>query len=437
MAIDTYNGKIIVDRGKLFLGTEPLSLKGTSATFPFSLTNNSSVNYGVNALRFVFNTPGTVTVDYGDGVKTTYNTYSYAGSANVFIITGNQYFTDLLAQHPIHYYNDGQSNVERTVKISYNKSSLIGYSQSGNMGFAVQPFNFIWAQHPALSSFAVSSANFITSINIAGLSSNTNPSLTALDLSFFNSTSPYYSMAPVEIFNMPLIDLKLGSPGYGTSTLDATKLYEIGNYPVKNTLVNLRIISAVFTAAMGIPTTWTAANLPALRLLQFDSVNTYTTVPNINSLTQLTTLRLINCNSLSSYGNFSSLVNLTFIDFQSSTSISTLGNFPSYFDSFTKLRSISYAGCGQNVQSVCTAIVDIVYNFITRNAPLTGLNNGTIPFRGMTINLTVFSGTTAVNGTIQAPAGFTLGSNNGSPVNAGEKIYVLRNQYATTITLTT
>ncbi|MFP9114314.1 hypothetical protein ACLI1A_10240 [Flavobacterium sp. RHBU_3] len=436
--MDTYNSKIIPDRGKIFIGAQPLVLKGVGSKFPFTTSNNSSLPYAVNAMNFRFSVPDTITIDYGDGTVTTFNTFTYASVANVFIISANLYYTDLQAQHPVHNYADGLS-IERTVKISYNRSNLIRYYQSANIGFSVQPFNFIWAAHPALQEFYLSAMSFVTTLNLDGLTANSCPFLKVLDLTCFASASEWYNHAPVSVFNIPAENLWIGSPGYSSNTtINGTNLHEIANYPIKNYLVNLRLTSMGLTDTLGLPSNWTSTNLPALRLLQISAGNAYTSIPaQVNSLTLLTQLIMSGSTALTAYGNISALKDsLVTLDWQSSTTVYSLGNYPSYFDTFTKLRSISYANCGQSTQSVCTAIVDILYNLVTRNAPLTGANNGTVPYRGMTFNLTVSTGTTAVNGTIQAPTGFVLGSSNGSPANTGEKIYILRNQYGATVLIT-
>ena len=430
------NSKVIADGGKLFVGSSPLVLSGNSATFPFTIGNYSTgVNAGVYAMIFVFNTPGTITIDYGDGVVKTFNTYSYDAYTNCFYITANTAYPDLLAYHPIHNYSGGVAS--RTVKISYNRGLLKSFNQTQNMGYLPQPFNFEWAAHLQLETFSMSTIDYVTSINLNGLTNNTNPLLKNLSVTFFNVASEYYNHAPIQLFNLKLDYLIIGSPGYATnSTIAGTNLTELANYPIAATLKRLTISNAL-NDALGLPTNFTSANFPLLTDFGI-SGNNYTTIPaQVNQLTGLKTLRLISAISITSWGTISALTQLNTIDFQFNTTAYLLGNFPAYFNGFTGLRSFLYNGAGQHVQSVCTAIVDIVYDLITRNAPLTGANNGSVPFRGMNINLTVYNFTTAVNGTVQAPGGYTAGSSNGAPANAGEKIYVLRNQYGTTISLTT
>jgi hypothetical protein len=432
------SGRIVRSGGKAYTGAEPLIFTGTSNTFPFTFQNIAGQAPPNSALQLVFTVATTVKIDYGDGTVRYLNTIPTGQSyANSVIIAANNTigapYTD--AQYT---YPDGL-NILRTVKISYDRGSLREYRHSYNWGMPQQPLNFAWYAHNRLETFA-NQAAYVTDINLVGLSSTTNPYLKTLSVSFFGSSSQFYNKIPESILQIPLENLTLGGIGYNNQgmTMAQMNIDKIGINPIKDTLKSLTFINiTAWTDAQGLPANF--VNLTALESISFNSAR-YTTFPA--PLNAMTWLKGFNYNNSSAYltgwSGIENLINLDNINFNYSTVVAGFGNFPTAWNNFTKLRTVSFANSGVQIAANTTAYVDMLYDFITRNnTPKTGSNSGTIPFRGMILNLSANGSATNVTGTVQAPAGFVLGSNNGTPANTGEKIYVLRNQYGTTVTIST
>jgi hypothetical protein len=131
--------------------------------------------------------------------------------------------------------------------------------------------------------------------------------------------------------------------------------------------------------------------------------------------------------NLTDWGDFSGADNLEKINIQWQQKLSMM--WPSWFTALKKLRTFDCHASFETLESM-NNFVDSVYNFITVNA---SKNVGNTQFRQM--NIITYSASLPANswrpsGTFQAPSGYLQGSNNGSPVNQMEKIYVLINQYA-------
>ncbi|WP_159799237.1 hypothetical protein [Flavobacterium sp. MK4S-17] len=131
--------------------------------------------------------------------------------------------------------------------------------------------------------------------------------------------------------------------------------------------------------------------------------------------------------NLTDWGDFSGADNLEKINIQWQQKMSMM--WPSWFTALKKLKTFDCHASFETLDSMDN-FVDSVYNFVIENA---SINIGNTQFRQM--NIITYSASLPANswrpsGTYQAPSGYVQGSNNGSPVNQMEKIYVLINQYA-------
>lgn len=87
-------------------------------------------------------------------------------------------------------------------------------------------------------------------------------------------------------------------------------------------------------------------------------------------------------------------------------------------------------GCYRAVSTVDTFINNF-YALVVANASMTG--SASLPFRGMAPRLDASSA--IPTGVYRQPAGFILGSNNGTPLSPQEKIWVLTTQYLALVTM--
>lgn len=128
------------------------------------------------------------------------------------------------------------------------------------------------------------------------------------------------------------------------------------------------------------------------------------------------------------FDNIPLLKNLTVITPNGSGSITA--TIPSNAYLCTAWKTYNPVGCYRTV-ALTDSFVDNFYTFITTNAAMTG--SSFLPFRGFSLIMT--SSTAVPTGIYQQPSGFVLGSSNGSPASQQEKLWVLVNQYANSITV--
>lgn len=483
----TNSGRIIRNSGYVIGGSVWLEFTGRSKTFPFAITNNSAVNNGVGNLWMQFNRQTSITVDYGDGTVKTYTSSVLPGETiHKFCFNCNDYFSQLYTQyHPVYVYPDGELK-PRTVKISYDRSALTSYS-GGIAGVATYPMlNFLFYAHRNLTTFSTSGAQGVI-VDIAELgriSPSTNPYLTTLLIYNWAATSPYVGSIPIQFLNMPLLSLGTGSASFTDTS--GTNLEYLGTMPIKNSLTTLSLQSILNVTALPdslagltklqrlnlqacafdeFPMVITRlseliglnisqgsssktgltqippeiANLKKLQSLTLSYTNISRIPDNVNfcNAATLNSLTVAGTTTLTEFGDISNLVNIAFLIFSNASLHNVMTVFPAYMNSFTKLRNINWNQGNNTTASVTDKKMSLNYDLVMRNnTPRTGTNNGSIPFRGMTFNLLTGSATpTAFTGAIEAPPGFVLGVNDGEVQHTGHKIYVLRNNYGATVSL--
>lgn len=128
------------------------------------------------------------------------------------------------------------------------------------------------------------------------------------------------------------------------------------------------------------------------------------------------------------FDNIPGLVRLSVNTPNGSGSISD--TLPSHAYLCTAWKFYTAIGCYRTM-TLTDGFIDNFYTFTITNAAMTGASS--LPFRGFTLLMS--AGTAVPLGIYQQPAGYVAGSNNGSPASPQEKIWVLVNQYAHTITV--
>lgn len=478
------NGRIVRQGGRVIGGIVTLEYTGRSATFPFAIANNSGVNSGVGNLALQFNKQTAITVDYGNGVvKTFVSVVSPGESVNRFVFNSNDYFSSFYdLYHPKYIYPDGEVK-QRTVKVSYNRENLTSYSGGINGVTNIPVLNFLFYAHRNLTFFSTSgAAGTLTDIPyLDRITASTNPVLQTLRIVNFSANSPWVRAVPINFLDMPLTLLTTGTTSF---TDTGSNLEHIGSRAIKNSLISLELIDLInvttlpasldgvvklrdltlnrcsfaefpevitrlttlqsliindttnrLTGMSQIPAS--IANLNKLVNFSFNIWNVTKIPDNVNLLTTIVTLTISGGATFTEFGDISALKNMATLVLAHPTIHNSFTAFPAYFDAFTKFRTVTFNSPLNSASVNVTKKLSLIYDLITRNAPKTGVNNGSIPYRGFILNL--FTGSavpTAVDGIIAEPEGFVQGVENGVVDSAGKMIWVLRNQYGCTINIT-
>jgi hypothetical protein len=248
----------------------------------------------------------------------------------------------------------------------------------------------------------------------------------------FNSLSPYYGAIPAPLLDAPLQNISFGDQGFVVNdSFTTTAMDQIATRACAPTISHITINYAIpdDTGGAGpFPANW--AQLPALTYLFFFSC-AYTVCPSqCNTLTHLTVLQFSNNGNLTDYGDLSSLVNLTTFSFGNCPKVPA--TLPAYLHLFTKLKAMSWTSCFMTDRpGTLDTFITNIYNLAVSMAPITGTS--TDIWRSVTFGVAAINGlqsTTQVpSGTHQQPAGYVLGSSNGSPASSLEMIWVLEQQY--------
>ncbi|BAV09409.1 hypothetical protein SAMN05421788_101845 [Filimonas lacunae] len=374
-------------------------------------------------IRFIFNSPSSVIVNYGDGSLITYPT----GTANrVQLDAGTN--SDITASFPKYTYTQGDASTIRQIKIKLPEpEKLISISIDSNMLTMQQSLPVRFAQLTNLGTLALVNLQ-LTGIDENYLKLN---NITFLSLrNAFQQGTRYYGSIPTDM----LTGKKYTTLGYasqlGGKSFSQSNLDQIAPN-LGSTLVTLALDGNNFTDVNGtdgaLPENF--SDLKVLTTLNLNS-NSFTAPPAvINSITSLISLT-ISINPLATWGNLGALINLNTLSLASCPLLQPV--VPGYFASLTKLKNLHFAGSFGNTTNA-EAFISSFYSFVTTNTALTGAN--TLPFRGMTIVIgnnasdNVSASGHIITGTYQAPTGYVQGSNNGTPGSALEMIYVLETQY--------
>lgn len=412
----TSNNKLLHAGGNVLVTLSGLELTGSSATFPFIITNQSA-NPNSARLTVGFNKPTTVTVDYGNGYKrifnptTTFTIYRDLSSPN--------------APHSIYYYPDGVVKPRR-VKIIYDRRNLTTF-YTANMGYVMQPLMFRFSDHPEVNTFEIVNNPFVTNIDIDTVTRTSNPKLTTLTITFFNVQSKYYNQIPLNLLYLPLRDFSFGGLGFKNQSHADSNSDKISL--LKDTLTTLGVaVNLAWDDTNGLPDSW--SELYKLTELLIQGCR-FTSVPMpLRGLTTLKILRLSLC-PLLSFEGLGNMINMEQMSFSTEMLLLPLGT---YFDGMTKLRNISAAGKVISANHA-TTYIQSWYNKVNELASKTV---GATQLRNMTFSIqqngTNDSNTVIPDGIYQQPAGYVQGVSNGTPASSLERIWVLVNQYRHTWT---
>ena len=422
MAYLNFGGNIMKFGSSIMNSGESFVINAFGKTFPAEYDD-----YNTGVIFLEFTTPEVVTVNYGNGVVLEY-TASFVATNKYQLYLRKKGALVSSTDVNVYTYPDGLAQ-NRYVSISFNRSKITVLKlesmrlQTGNLLFEI-------TKYPNLKVFNIIQLYRIVNLNLEGSFASSMVQEIQINNAFIHS-SPYYNSIPSSFFLMPLKTLGVGSSGMGGSFV-SSKLDQI--YLLATTLNYLKIQGTPLTdnhfGDGPLPSNF--SELTSLNQFTMLSTN-HTVIPStLNTIPSLTSISMGYSNTLIGWGDLSNLINLTSINVAASQNISTI--LPSYLTLLTKLKNMQAQACFKTQLRVDTW-VDNWYTFITTNAAMTGAN--TLPFRGMNhniANINTGGGTMSPTGTYQQPTGYVAGSNNGTPANPKEKIWVMVNQYGHTWT---
>jgi hypothetical protein len=432
--VKKFGNNIIKYGTNVFMGGQNLVLQFQGATFPVAVDNNDTARF-----QLYFSAPATIAIDYGNGVVNNYSTTFISTGVYTFKIINigsTSAYTPQSYETPSYSYPDNLSTANRVVTISFNRGLLFSISIA-LMRLANQDLIFGLSRYPNLKTFdvhQVGNGGYQTGAisNINWENALASKITTVYINNCFNSNSIFYGTIPSFFFSMPIQQLSVGDQGMASKTFAQSNL--AGIYQLASTLTYLTIQGVGLT-----DNNYGDGALPAnfntlTKLTSLSIVGTvHTIIPAvINTIVSLTTLTFAFNGAATDYGDISGLVNLTNLTVEANPNFTT--SIPSYFSSFTKLKTLDFRSCYRTQIRIDTAISNI-YAFIVANAAKTGTSAN--PFRSMTMMIGIFAtgdGTAVPSGTYQQPAGYVQGSSNGSPATSLEMVWVMVNQYSHTWT---
>ncbi len=426
---------ILVGNNKIFNNSENLVFSFIGSTCPVPC---GTTQFGYVIL--VFNQQVNVTVNFGNGVSTTYATtytnssYNSGIAGYVFMLgtTGTNNTTTPPSYCNTYVYPDGLS-INRNVSISFNRAYLISFSLN-NVLLNQQNFIFGFSRYPNLQFLSLAILAYtpglyngaVISTDVTNVASLT--SFTSLYLNgTFSANSPYYGYIPSFVFSLPLVNLGIGDTGFASKTYAQMNMNNL--YLLAGTLQSLTSNIAAYhdtdSAGQGWPSNFNL--LTKLKTLQIVN-SSQTTIPSvILGMSWIYNLAYSSCPSLVNPGNFSSMTSLTILTLNQNASIQT--TMITGLSNCVNLKFFNFIGNFVNNQTNQTTWITNFYNFIVANASMT---TGTSKFRNMTVQIQVSSigdGTPIPAGTYSQPTGYVQGSNNGSPSSPLQMIWVMVNQY--------
>lgn len=390
----------------------PITYTQDMANFQNSLSSLGYVRSNINQ---------NFTIDYGDGTSVT-----VALVANV-----NKGFNDAAIQHV--FSNPFQAGVDKLITFTFEHPDNVVEIGFGYCGCKTNlPANLNYYKNLRVLRFWGTTGGSPNSIQRVIFFPFEILDLQYLEEVTFTQTfqmgSGFDNKIPDVLFNKPLTSLEYQEAlGDNFADNNIALIYQLAG-----TLLNLGIgdnrASSTLTALPD-DSAYGFQHLTSLTSFNSQNRNAFPTFPAV--LNQIPTLVSINVGDSqfgsSGWGDLSNLVNLVTLTLTGSLLMPD--SVPTWLIYTTKLKNFVMT----NVYTTLSRIdnfIDSLYTFIDANTAKTGTSAD--QFRSMVINLTGVQAT----GVYQQPSGYSSGSSNGSPASQQEKIWILVNQYAHTVTRT-
>ena len=401
------NGKVVKINGKFVeYNNSVLSFQVSGDKFPMASIFTSGSNFDATSFYFLSSESNTAIIDYGDG-----SVISYLFKNNVLEFRPSVPLGDA-TKNPVYTYTDGKTDI-RTIRISFlkpNKITALGTVFTHVFGVFPNEISNL----SSLSTISLKSSK-LTSFppSVAGL-----VSLRTLNLA--NVGTAITERIPDEFLNIPLETFSIRN---STNISDADTSNFKRLCTVSAMLNTLKFLDIGFGKATLIPE---IANFTVLE--DFRCYGSSAIIYPQHILNMLSLKVLLGGFSMLDYGgSFPVGSKLESMSVEGSSDFST--QIPISFINLVKLKALLYSNCFLTVIRIDTFINNF-YNFIDTNSAKSGV--ATLPFRGITLNITGIAPT----GTFQQPINYVAGSNNGNPASPKEMLWLLTNQYAHTIIYT-
>lgn len=385
--------------------------------------------------------PFSLTLDLNDGTAPIiYNSVLITGAIHRLVLypAGDSRINPAQGAFGVPNYANGNIT-NRVIRLKVSDYSLITlFSVSAIQLSKTQTFNVPFALMRRLATLIINPLGSYLTEFTSGLQNLQNLKSLTIGGNTFDPSSRYYGYFQPAFISPAITTLSLGatSTEYTSKSYSASNLTAINgtNFPLLNIFTASNLNGGDDNAFLegAFPIEWTTLPLTQVTFTQ----TLWTKIPDrINQLSPLLqNLTVRNSNVLVDWPiTMNNLVNLNTINLTASFMFTS--NVPSYLSSNTNLKNLNYAQVfitARPAGDIDTCILNW-YNFITANAAITGANS--LPFRGMSFDFRSQNPTTAPaavqlpSGTYQQPAGFVLGSSNGTPTSSMERIWVMVNQY--------
>ena len=408
--IMTSDNKVLTVNGKaLQKKVNSLSFETNGTSFPKYTKGSTngffSVTFNIVALQ-------RIQINYGDGNIVTYTSSLSAGGNAITLTSDGLIAVGTQAQHirQPHTYTDGNSGT-RTITVTFEDILTVRILNTQRVFLSgVYPKDLLYLEN--LTSWSLSGSLGITSFptDLSRLKK-----LNSIGISGSSSVLP--NKIPDSFFDLPLVSLDL-SYGFDLSNLISSNLFKMNQLKdltgLRVSYCNIKTVDETFKELV---------NITDLRIED----NPFTAFPTeILSLVKLTIL-YIGVNGIGATNMTLPLMNLPKLELLHFRGDYDLSDFAVKFSGMTSLGQFSLFS--SFVPSTkFNQFIDQMYILATTNASIIA-GGAAAPYPNRFRNMLWGHASYTFTGTKVAPTGYVQGSNNGTPTNQGEKLYVLQNQY--------
>jgi len=351
--------------------------------------------------------PNTVEINWGDGNVINYD----------FIPSGGEYTFDL-RKESAYIFEDGNTGF-RDIVMTFKETKGI-YQIQTLRSFLGETFPTNILAFTDLETIKLSQG-----VGVKNFPTKLSP-LTKLTV--FELFSAEINILPISLLSLPIEDLRL------TSAIDLDRPFNETNFDKINLLQNtLKSLDITRNGIKQIPSSF--SELYLLESLAIDFSTIYTLGPEIYNLQSLKGLNIDGSYSgyLADFENFDKLTKLERFSCNTRFTALLMDVDVTNFGGLIYIKTIHVTGIVMDSQTKVDTFINTLYNIIEAGAEKDDTIGGSGPFREMSIKCTRQSGTTSPTGIFQEPTGYIQNSNNGSPATPKEKIWVIVNQYNSTV----
>ena len=346
--------------------------------------------------------PNTVEVNWGDGNVINYD----------FILDRGEYYFQL-RKESAYIFEDGNTGFRDVVMTFGEARGIFEFKTSRVFLGETFPTNIL--AFTDLKSIALSQG--------AGVKNFPTKLSPLTKLTVFELFNAEIDILPTSLLNLPIEDLSL------IDAIDLDRPFDESNFDKLNLLQNtLESLSIHRNDIDTFP-----SNFSELYKLEYLRTSFPTGGVLPSAIYNLPNLRIFSHGQSdgigpSSLDNFEFLTTLETLDIDSKNN-NIFEPDVSEFGTLINLKNLIIQGSTQDLQTSIDLFINTLYSVVTNNGDIV---SGSGPFREMAIVCLSDAGTSPT-GIFQEPTGYIQNSNNGSPATPKEKIWVIVNQYNSTV----